>query len=166
MSVTLLGAGVSAETSSTTRSSAFAQRVNIHRVSMQRPDVKPLAHDAALHGVAVYRVQRMINELWYGHRDPSGRYVYWDMLTAGLTFEAWGENVCWGTGEPEVAFQAFLASEGHRRNLESGEYTHQAAAFVFDPFGGVYTSTLHNPPTQNYLGPNWFICHLFREELP
>jgi hypothetical protein len=50
----------------------------------------------------------MINEQWFGHRDLDGRYVYWDMLAAGLVVaEAWGENICWGTGEPEVAFSAF-----------------------------------------------------------
>jgi uncharacterized protein YkwD len=157
------GTGFYDDANARQRGLALNQRINIHRVNLE-PDpglvaLHPLHYFAPLEDVAIRKLRRQIEEGWYGHRDPQGFHVTRMLNESGLVYRYWGENIMWGTDDVERAYQTFRDSESHRENFERLEFTHQAAAFMFDSVGGNYLKT--EDGDTNYLGPNWFIVHLF-----
>jgi uncharacterized protein YkwD len=150
------GAGFYDDSNARQRGIALNQRINIHRVNVP---LAPLHYLSPLEDVAIQKLRREIEEGWYGHRDPQGFLVSKMIYDAGLRYTNWGENIMWGTGNVELAYEVFRDSQSHRDNFEQQAYTHQAAAFLFDSVGGTYQNTKDGGTST--LGPNWFIVHLF-----
>jgi uncharacterized protein YkwD len=96
--------------------------VNQHRVAR---GLEPLEWDDRLARVALEHSRDMSRRNYFGHVDPDGRGPFDRLAAAGIVWSAAGENVAAGYRGPRAVLDGWLASPGHRANLESPEFTRQ-----------------------------------------
>ena len=106
---------------------SFVKLMNAHRVSL---GLSALVWDRRAAAVAQAHSQDMFDRHYFSHTSRDGRST-WDRLAArGVTYSQAGENIAWGQGTGSAALTAWLDSRGHRRNIESGSYTHHGVGKV------------------------------------
>ena len=113
-------------------------RVNDHRVAMGLP---PLAWHPGAAVVALAHSDDMVKRAYFSHQDPDGRDPAERLTDAGIAYWAAGENIASGFPDAAGALDGWLASPGHRENLESPDYTHQGIGVV----DGVWTHVFLTP---------------------
>lgn len=84
---------------------------------------------------------------FFAHENPEGDDPGERLERAGVPWLAAGENIAAGQDSARAAFDAWLASPGHRRNIEDPGWTH--AGMGFWSGGGAYGTYY----TQNFLVP-------------
>jgi uncharacterized protein YkwD len=53
------------------------------------------------------------------------------MTAAGISWSGMaGENIAWGTGSGDQAFDMWINSAGHRANIENCSYTHHGVGLL------------------------------------
>jgi uncharacterized protein YkwD len=99
------------------------QIVNNHRQSI---GVQPVAVSPALRRSAEWKALHMAGFGYFGHNDPAppvNRDPFQRMKDCGYTTPAsLAENIASGQSSPADVVQAWLTSDGHRRNIENPEY--------------------------------------------
>ena len=94
--------------------------VNQHRASL---GLGALAVDAALTDSAVWKARHMANYAYFDHNDPAppvARDPFQRMTDCGYAAGgALGENIAAGQQTPADVMAAWIASTGHRMNLEN-----------------------------------------------
>ena len=101
---------------------AFVTLVNHHRTSL---GLAPLAWRADVAAVAQAHSQDMLDRNYFSHTTPEGA-TPWDRLAAaGITYASAGENIAYGYPTAETVLAAWLASPGHKANIENPNFTHQ-----------------------------------------
>lgn len=100
-----------------------AKLVNEHRVAI---GLQPLAISPALRRSAEWKALHMAGYEYLAHDDPAppvARDAFQRMRDCGYTYAAaLAENIAVGQPTPADVVQAWLSSEGHRRNIENPEY--------------------------------------------
>ena len=129
--------------------SELVELVNMHRVSR---GLDALVDWSPLAGVAHEHSADMASRHFFSHADPEGRTAGDRLKTAGIDWSEVGENLAAGQGNPEDVFVEWMASPGHRENIEGESWTHTGAGYAYDgkapaefPFGHYWT--------QNFLRP-------------
>lgn len=106
---------------------SFVTLMNAHRVSL---GLSPLVWDSRVAVVAQAHSQDMVNRGYFSHTTPDGLSP-WDRLAAGgVTYTEAGENIAWGYGTGSAVLAAWIASPGHRANIERATYTHHGVGKV------------------------------------
>lgn len=75
---------------------------------------------------------------FFAHQNPEGDQPWDRATTAGISYLAFGENIAAGYATPESAFSAWLASQGHKDNIENPLWTHHGVGYAYassDPAG-------------------------------
>jgi uncharacterized protein YkwD len=117
---------------------SFIRRVNSYRVSRGLP---ALVWDRRAAAVAKAHSRDMFDEGYFSHMSPNGRSLR-DRLKAGsLDYSRAGENIAWGQTTGREVLSAWLRSKGHRRNIESRDFTHHGVGKV----GPYWTHLLLRP---------------------
>jgi uncharacterized protein YkwD len=106
---------------------SFAQQVvvlvNQHRASL---GLGALAVDGSLTDSAVWKASHMANYGYFDHNDPAppvARDPFTRMLDCGYAGGgALGENIAAGQSSPAEVMAAWIASPGHRANLENPSF--------------------------------------------
>lgn len=100
---------------------AFAARV-VELVNQERAKqgIAPLSAAARLMDAALIRSQELVTK--FQHERPNGQQGYGLALDAG--YRRAGENIAYGYSTPEAVVTAWMNSEGHRRNILNGSFTH------------------------------------------
>ena len=112
------------------RESEIVQLVNTHRVSI---GLNALIDDAAVRDLARGHSQHMIAHRFFSHTNPEG-LTFDDRFTeAGIEWSHAGENIAAGYGTAAAAFQAWMASPGHKENIERDLWTHTGVGYAADP---------------------------------
>lgn len=162
LGLALAGCGVEGETgeaatpasaptfkSSTALGTELVDLINQHRVSR---GLDALVDWSPLAGVARDHSADMATRHYFSHIDSEGRTAGDRLTEAGLSWSAVGENLAAGQGSPEDVFLEWMASPGHRENIEGTEWTHTGAGYAYDgdaspefPYGHYWT--------QNFLRP-------------
>jgi uncharacterized protein YkwD len=90
---------------------------NVHRLTL---GLSPLAPSGTLNKAAEWKAAHMANFNYFSHDDPTRS---WDqrIRDCGYTYGA-GENIAYGYRTPQEVVTGWLNSEGHRRNIENGNY--------------------------------------------
>lgn len=102
--------------------------VNEHRVS---EGCEPLSWHGGLAQVADEHSTDMRDRDFFSHTNPDGESPFDRMHGAGLEWSgAAGENIAWGTGSGQAAFEMWINSPGHRANIENCSYTHHGVGLV------------------------------------
>lgn len=102
--------------------------VNAHRVS---EGCEPLAWHGAAAAVARAHSADMRDRDFFSHTNPDGKSPFDRMSDAGVEWSgAAGENIAWGTGSGQTAFDMWINSPGHRANIENCAFTHHGVGLV------------------------------------
>lgn len=94
----------------------------------------PFKSSRAMADVARAHSRNMIDQRYFAHESPEGTSPGDRLGLAGVEWENVGENLAAGTafGTPQAVFDAWLASPGHRANLESESYAYAGAGYAHD----------------------------------
>ena len=100
----------------------------------------PYVYDAGLTQIARMRSQQMIDQGYFGHVDPYGYSMYWELLAHFGYSYAWaGENLAmnnFGLHEsPERAVESLMRSPTHRDNILAGDFFRIGIGEVSSPDG-------------------------------
>jgi len=97
--------------------------VNAHRATI---GLAPLAVSPSLMRSALWKSNHMVALGYFDHNDPAppvARTVPERAQSCGYPTSFVGENIAYGVRDPAQVMQGWLASPGHRRNIEGAGYT-------------------------------------------
>ena len=95
--------------------------VNAHRRSAGCPELvwmQTVANAAQGHS------DDMARRNYFAHQSPEGAGPADRLRAQGVTYRAMGENIAQHPGTPRDVLAGWIASPGHRRNLEQCAFTH------------------------------------------
>ena len=106
---------------------SFVRLMNKHRVSRGLP---ALAWDRGAAVVAQAHSRDMYDRHYFSHTSPEGSSMRERLAERHITYSRAGENIAWGQGTGSAVLTAWLRSRGHRKNIETGSFTHHGVAKV------------------------------------
>ncbi|MEC2077966.1 CAP domain-containing protein [Metabacillus fastidiosus] len=105
--------------------SQTAQKVieltNAERRKNGLPDLKG---DPSLSSVAQKKSEDMEKNHYFSHTSPTYGSPFDMMRNFGITYKTAGENIAQGQRSAEQVVQAWMNSEGHRKNILNRNFTH------------------------------------------
>ncbi|XXM71070.1 SafA/ExsA family spore coat assembly protein [Lysinibacillus sphaericus] len=101
--------------------------VNAERV---KAGLQPLKENWELSRVARYKSQDMIDKNYFSHTSPTYGSPFQMMKDFGISYQAAGENIAAGQRTPAEVVEAWMNSEGHRKNILSSTYTEIGVGYV------------------------------------
>nr|WP_201716271.1 CAP domain-containing protein [Rossellomorea arthrocnemi] len=111
--------------------SQFEQQVveltNQERAKQGLPALKV---DTELSKVAREKSRDMQANNYFSHTSPTYGSPFDMMKQFGIEYSSAGENIAMGQKTPEEVVQAWMNSEGHRKNIMSSNYTHIGVGYV------------------------------------
>ncbi|MFI8574306.1 SafA/ExsA family spore coat assembly protein [Rossellomorea aquimaris] len=101
--------------------------VNHERSNVGLP---PLKENWELSRVARYKSEDMIAKSYFSHTSPTYGSPFQMMKDFGISYQAAGENIAAGQRTPAEVVEAWMNSEGHRKNILSPTYTEIGVGYV------------------------------------
>ncbi|HVN26741.1 MAG TPA: CAP domain-containing protein [Candidatus Paceibacterota bacterium] len=97
---------------------------NVERATATSTPLPPLAENQILDDVALLRLDDMFAKQYFAHVSPTGESALTVASDVNYAYLALGENLALGNfaGDQDVV-NAWMASEGHRENILSRQYT-------------------------------------------
>ncbi|MGG3448773.1 CAP domain-containing protein [Domibacillus aminovorans] len=92
--------------------------------------VKALQLDTKLSDVARTKSADMKNKGYFSHQSPTYGSPFDMMKQFGITYKSAGENIAKGQQTPEEVMDAWMNSDGHRKNILSADFTHIGVGYV------------------------------------
>ncbi|RBP01119.1 CAP domain-containing protein [Rossellomorea aquimaris] len=86
--------------------------------------------DTELSKVAREKSRDMQANNYFSHDSPTYGSPFDMMKQFGIQYSSAGENIAMGQPTPEEVVQAWMDSEGHRKNILSTNYTHIGVGYV------------------------------------
>ena len=99
----------------------MVELVNAHRRSAGCPE---LVWMQAVANAAQGHSEDMARRNYFAHQSPEGIGPADRLRAEGVTYRAMGENIAQHPGTPRDVLAGWVASPGHRRNLEQCTYSH------------------------------------------
>lgn len=124
----------------TTASSVSAYEkevVDLTNAERTKRGLKPLKLDEKLSGVARKKSEDMRNKNYFDHNSPTYGSPFDMMKKFGITYRTAGENIAKGQRTPKEVVQAWMNSEGHRKNILNPDFTNIGVGYVKD--GNIWT---------------------------
>ena len=116
--------------------------INAHRATLL---LGALTWDATAAQVAYDHCVDMEVRAFFDHTNPNCATPGSRATDAGITWSGIAENIAQGQGTPAGVVAAWLASPGHRANIENPSYTRLGVG-VQNTAGGPWWTTLHFVP--------------------
>jgi uncharacterized protein YkwD len=116
---------------------ATVQLVNAHRATLGLPQLVVVP---ALQGSAVWKARHMARYAYMAHSDPAppvARSTQERMTACGYT-ASWGENIAYGYPTARAVVDGWLASPGHRQNIENPSFVGIGSGAATSASGQVY----------------------------
>ncbi|MBP3313755.1 MAG: hypothetical protein J6K84_03760 [Oscillospiraceae bacterium] len=112
---------------------AFEKRVG-ELVNIERAKVglKPLTLDESLSWKARVKSEDMAKNNYFSHNSPTYGTPFEMMQSMGISYRTAGENIAMGQSTPEAVVEAWMNSEGHRKNILSPSFTHLGVGYIAD----------------------------------
>lgn len=85
--------------------------------------LKPLKANWELSRVARYKCMDMRDRNYFSHTSPTYGSPFTMIKNFGISYRAAAENIAAGQTTPQQVVQAWMNSEGHRRNILNPNYT-------------------------------------------
>ncbi|MFC0418341.1 SafA/ExsA family spore coat assembly protein [Cytobacillus solani] len=92
--------------------------------------LNPLKSNWELARVARYKSQDMIDRKYFDHNSPTYGTPFQMMKSFGISYRSAGENIAAGQATPYEVVQAWMNSEGHRKNILSSTFTEIGVGYV------------------------------------
>ncbi|WP_174732377.1 CAP domain-containing protein [Mesobacillus harenae] len=113
--------------------SAFEQKVvELTNQERSKQGLSALKLDTELSKVAKAKSLDMKNKNYFSHTSPTYGSPFDMMKQFGISYRTAGENIAMGQRSPEEVVTAWMNSEGHRKNIMNGAYTHIGVGHVAD----------------------------------
>jgi len=90
----------------------------------------PLRCDELMTTVARAHAQDMCDQDYFSHTALDGRSPFDRMRDAGVSYRTAGENIAWGQPTPGAVHDAWMRSDGHRRNILGSQYGRIGIGYV------------------------------------
>lgn len=96
--------------------------INRYRVGK---GLRPLGISASLTASSTWKSLHMAGAGYFAHDDPApvSRSAFQRARDCGFNGNAWGENIAWGYPTAQAVVSGWLASPGHKANIESPSFT-------------------------------------------
>ena len=105
-------------------SSIEQEDVRLVNIERQKEGLAPLKLDTSLSNVARLKSEDMKKKGYFSHTSPTYGSPF-DMLKQfNITYKTAGENIAKGQKTAQAVVNAWMNSEGHRRNILSKSFTH------------------------------------------
>ncbi len=103
----------------------------LNLVNKARADagLEPLKFDMELMKVARLKAKDMVEKNYFSHQSPTYGSPFDMMRQFNIEFRTAGENIA-GNRTVEGAFQAWMNSEGHRKNILNGKFNYTGIGIV------------------------------------
>ena len=124
-------------TAPATSSQAVQQVIDLTNAERRKNGLPALTADAKLNSVAQAKSSDMQQNNYFSHASPTYGSPFDMMRDQGVSYKSAGENIAKGQRTPQEVVQAWMNSEGHRRNILSNDYTHIGVGY--DPNGHHWT---------------------------
>lgn len=95
--------------------------------------LQPLADSTSVRAAARAHSQHMAMHRFFSHTSPEGLAPGDRLSSSGIDWGSVGENIAAGYASPQAVLDAWLASPGHRKNIESETWTHAGVGYAIDP---------------------------------
>ena len=105
-------------------SAAEAKVIELTNAARRKNGLPDLQADTTLSNVAREKSTDMQKNNYFSHTSPSYGSPFDMMRDFGVTYKTAGENIAQGQPTPEQVVQAWMNSEGHRKNILSKDFTH------------------------------------------
>lgn len=113
----------------TTQSAFASQVVNLVNQERAKAGLKPLASDSALTAMALDKAKDMYNNGYFDHTSPTYGSPFDMMRSYGIRYSYAGENIAKGQRSPQEVMNAWMNSDGHRKNILSPNFTKIGVAY-------------------------------------
>ena len=90
----------------------------------EKHGLKPLQADPALSYVARKKSDDMVSLQYFDHYSPTFGTLFQMLDFFGIQYSYAGENLAYGFRTPEKVMDAWMESDGHRKNVLKDIYTH------------------------------------------
>jgi uncharacterized YkwD family protein/spore coat assembly protein SafA len=104
--------------------------VKLVNAERAKAGLAPLKENWELSRVARYKSQDMIDNNYFSHTSPTYGSPFQMMKDFGISYQAAGENIAAGQRTPAEVVDAWMNSEGHRKNILSPTYTEIGIGYV------------------------------------
>ena len=125
------------QTAPATNNQAVQQVIDLTNAERRKNGLPALTADAKLNSVAQAKSSDMQQNNYFSHASPTYGSPFDMMRDQGVSYKSAGENIAKGQRTPQEVVQAWMNSEGHRRNILSNDYTHIGVGY--DPNGHHWT---------------------------
>ncbi|MEK4508404.1 CAP domain-containing protein [Paenibacillus sp. FSL K6-2524] len=106
-----------------------AQVVDLVNQERAKVGLQPLKSDSALTNVAMLKAKDMYNNNYFDHNSPTLGSPFDLMNAQGIQYRTAGENIAKGQRTPAEVMNAWMNSDGHRKNILSANYTTIGVAY-------------------------------------
>lgn len=106
------------------------QVVDLTNQERTKNGLPALKIDQELSKVAREKSSDMQRNNYFSHTSPTYGSPFDMMKQFGITYKAAGENIAKGQRSPEEVVNAWMNSEGHRKNILSANFTHIGVGYV------------------------------------
>lgn len=111
--------------------SAYEQEVlDLTNAERAKQGLAPLTLDTELSKVARIKSLDMQKNNYFSHTSPTYGSPFEMMEQFGISYRAAAENIAMGQRTPEEVVNAWMNSDGHRKNILSSSYTHIGIGYV------------------------------------
>ncbi len=118
-------------TQTTSALSAYEQKVvELTNQERAKNGLAALKVDTALSKVAREKSLDMSKNGYFSHTSPTYGSPFDMMKQFGVSYQYAGENIAMGQRTPEEVVQAWMNSEGHRKNILSANFNYIGVGFV------------------------------------
>lgn len=107
-----------------------SQVIDLTNVERKKNGLPPLKADADLSKVAQTKSSDMETKHYFSHTSPTYGSPFDMMRDFGVTYRAAGENIAMGQPTAKDVVNAWMNSEGHRKNILSPTYTNIGVGFT------------------------------------
>ncbi|WJH34714.1 CAP domain-containing protein [Paenibacillus sp. CC-CFT747] len=113
----------------TTASQFASEVVNLVNQERAKAGLKPLSVSSALSAMAKDKAVDMYNKNYFDHNSPTYGSPFDMMRSYGISYSYAGENIAKGQRTPQEVMNAWMNSDGHRKNILNPNFTTIGVAY-------------------------------------
>ncbi|HBF4439567.1 TPA: sporulation protein [Clostridioides difficile] len=112
--------------------------VDLVNIERSKAGLNPLTLDSSISNVATKKSQDMIDNNYFSHNSPTYGSPF-DMLKKfGISYKTAGENIAMGQKTPKEVVNAWMNSEGHRKNIMNPNFSKIGVGVAQKSGGSIY----------------------------
>jgi uncharacterized YkwD family protein/spore coat assembly protein SafA len=104
--------------------------INLTNQQRAKYGLKPLIADWELSRVARYKSMDMRDRRYFSHQSPTYGSPFTMMKNFGIHYRSAGENIAAGQTTAQAVVNAWMNSEGHRKNILNASFTHIGVGYA------------------------------------